>query len=131
MARKKITRNVPTANARHFWLAGLGLVSMAARNTVSGTAQAADRIVQARSQARSAMAQAQSRLVDTAADLRERIELGVAEAGLKLDKALSPLVAKFKPAKAKRATRRGRKPAAKKAARRPARKPAARRTRKG
>ncbi len=131
MARKKITRTVPTANARHFWLAGLGLVSMAARTTATTTAQAADRIGQARSQALSAVDQVQARLVDTAADLRGRIELGVAEAGLKLDKALSPLVAKFKPGKAKRGTRRTRKPAAKKAARRPARKPAVRRARKG
>lgn len=131
MARKKITRTVPTANARHFWLAGLGLVSMAARTTASTTAQAVDRIGQARSQARSAMDQAQSRLIDTAAGLRDRLELGVAEAGLKLDEALSPLMAKFKPAKAKRAVRRSRKPAAKKTARRAVRKPVARRTRKG
>jgi len=131
MARKKITRNVPTANARHFWLAGLGLVSMAARTTASTTAQAADRIGQARTQAVTAMTQAQTRLVDTAGELRERIELGVAEAGLKLDKALSPLVAKFKPGKAKRTVRRSRKPVAKKATRRAARKPVARRARKG
>jgi hypothetical protein len=132
MARKKITRTVPSANARHFWLAGLGLVSMAGRATATTAAQAVDNVAQARRQAKAMVEQTQSRLVEGAGELRHRVEIGVAQACLKLDEALSPLVAKFVPGKAKRPARRGRKPAAKKAARRPARKPVAtRRARKG
>lgn len=132
MARKKITRTVPSANARHFWLAGLGLVSMASRATVSTAAQAVDNVAQARRQAKAMVEQTQSRLIEGAGELRSRVETGVAQAGLKLDEALSPLVAKFVPGKAKRPARRGRKPAAKTTARRPARKPVAkRRARKG
>jgi hypothetical protein len=105
---------------------------MAGRTTVSTATQAVDSVAQARRQAKAMVEQAQSRLVEGAGELRSRVETGVAQAGLKLDEALSPLVAKFVPGKAKRPARRGRKPVAKKATRRPARKPAAtRRARKG
>lgn len=130
MARKKITRTVPDANARHFWLAGLGLASMAGRTTVATAAQAVDRVVQARRQVAAVVGQAQSRLIETAGDLRGQIGEGVAQASQKIETALAPLVAKFKPGKAKRATRRGRKPVAKKNVRRTAKKVVAKRTRK-
>ena len=130
MARKKITRTVPDANARHFWLAGLGLASMAGRTTVATAAQAVDRVVQARRQVAAAVGQAQSRLIETAGDLRGQIVEGVAQASQKIETALAPLVAKFKPGKAKRATRRGRKPVAKKNVRRTAKKVVGKRTRK-
>ncbi len=130
MARKKITRTVPNPNARQLWLAGLGLASMAGRGTVAATTQTVDRIAEARRQTTAAVEQAQARLIETAGELRSRVEVGVAQAGLRIEDALAPLVAKFKPGKAKRA-RRGRKPAARKPARRasakkPATKPARR-----
>ncbi len=117
MARKKIIRTVPNPNARHLWLAGLGLASMAGRGTVAAAAQTADRIAEARRQAVAVVEQAQTRLTETAGELRSRVEVGVAQAGLRIEDALAPLVAKFKPGKAKRA-RRGRKPVARKPARR-------------
>jgi hypothetical protein len=113
MARKKSIDTTPNATGRHLWLAGLGLASMAARQTAATAAQTVDRVVQTRQQARAAVEQAQSRLIETAGDLRARIEAGVAQVGSTFESAVSPLIARFKPAKAKRTVRRGRKPVAK------------------
>lgn len=110
MARKKITHTVPNTSARHLWLAGLGFASIATRQTAAAAAQVADQVVQARRQAAAAMAQAQSGVIAAVSDLRTRIETGVTQFGGSLEATLSPLVAKFKPVKAKRAVRRGRKP---------------------
>lgn len=110
MARKKITHTVPNTSARHLWLAGLGFASIATRQTAATAAQVADQVVQARRQAAAAMAQAQSGVIAAVSDLRTRIETGVTQFGGSLEATLSPLVAKFKPVKAKRAVRRGRKP---------------------
>lgn len=131
MARKKIVTTAPNPNARHLWLAGLGLASMAGRGTVATATRTAERIADARRQAVAAVGQAQSTLIETAGELRERIEVGVAQAGLKLEDALAPLVAKFKPGKAKRVARRGRKPAAKKTTRRATAKKTAKPVRRG
>jgi hypothetical protein len=108
MARKKITRTVPNTSARHLWLAGLGFASIATRQTTATATHAADRVAQARRQATTAMEQAQSNMIAAASDLRARIETGVAQLGGSLEATLSPLMAKFKPAKAKRTVRRGR-----------------------
>ncbi len=113
MARKKITRTAPDATPRHLWLAGLGLAVLAKRQTVAATAQAVDRVAQTRRHAMAAVGQAQSKLIETAGELRGQIESGVAQAGRNLESALAPLVARFKPAKAKRVVRRGRKPGSK------------------
>ena len=110
MARKKITHTVPNTSARHLWLAGLGFASMATRQVAATATHAADRVVQARHQATAAMEQAQSNAIAAAGDLRARIETGVAQFSGSLEATLSPLIAKFKPVKAKRAVRRGRKP---------------------
>lgn len=110
MARKKITHTVPNTSARHLWLAGLGFASIATRQTAATAAQAADQVVQARRQAAVAMSQAQSGVIAAVSDLRTRIETGVTQFGGSLEATLSPLMAKFKPVKAKRAVRRGRKP---------------------
>jgi hypothetical protein len=130
MARKKITRIVPDANARHLWLAGLGLAVMAGRTTVQTATQAVDLAVQARRQAIAAVGQAQSKLIETAGEVRDQIGNGVAQASQTIESVLAPLMAKFKPGKAKRATRRGRKPVAKKNVRRTAKKVAGKRARK-
>jgi len=129
MARKKITRTAPDATPRHLWLAGLGLAVLAKRQTVAATAQAVDRARQARRQAVAAVGQAQSKLIETAGELRGQIESGVAQAGRNLESTLAPLIARFKPAKAKRVVRRGRKPGSKNA-RRTVKKVVAKRARK-
>ncbi len=160
MARKTLSRNVrarkprtidtPAPNARQLWLAGLGLAAMTGRNTVDAVRTTAERVAEARRQAiatveqartgvEQTVDQARATLIEAAADLRDRAETVVARAGFRLESALAPLVEKFKPGKARRAVRRGRKPAARKPAgrkvarRAPARKPvkAVRRGRKG
>jgi hypothetical protein len=150
-ARKVVTLDTPAPNARQLWLAGLGLAAMTGRNAVGAVRSTAERIADARRQAIAGVEQARSSVEETVeqartsfieatADLRDRVEAEVARAGFRLESALAPLVEKFKPGKAKRAVRRGRKPAARKPAgrkvarRAPARKPvvkAARRGRKG
>lgn len=112
MASKKTVRMSPNATARHLWLAGLGVASIAGRQTAATAAQAVDRAAQARRQVIAAVGQVQSNLTSAAGELRSRVESGVAQAGNTLDAALSPLVAKFAP-KARRSARRGRKPAVK------------------
>jgi hypothetical protein len=128
-ARKVVTLDTPAPNARQLWLAGLGLAAMAGRNAVDAVRTTAERVADARrqaiagvEQARTSVEQARTGLVEAAADLRDRVEAGVASAGFRLESALAPLVEKFKPGKGKRAVRRGRKPAGRKpAARKPAR----------
>jgi hypothetical protein len=130
MARKKITTPTPpSATPRHLWLAGLGLAVMAQRQTAATATQAADRVAQTRRQALAAVEQAQAKLMETAGELRGQIENGVAQAGRNLETALAPLVARFKPANAKRTERRGRKPGSKNV-RRTAKKVTAKRARK-
>lgn len=114
MARKKITRSTtPTATPRHLWLAGLGLASIARKQSIAAAGDATNRVVEARRQATAAVGQAQSNLIAAAGELRTRIEAGAAQLGNTLETTLSPLVARFKPAKAKRTVRRGRKPGSK------------------
>jgi hypothetical protein len=117
MARKKTTGktapSIPTATPRHLWLAGLGLASIARKQSMAAASEAADRVCEARRQATAAVDQAQSDLIAAAGELRTRLEAGAAQLGSTLETTLSPLVAKFKPAKAKRTVRRGRKPGSK------------------
>lgn len=113
MARKKITRTAPDATPRHFWLAGLGLAVIAQRQTAAAAAQAVDHVVRTRRQAVAAVGQAQSKLIETAGEVRGRIEAGAAQLGSTFETTLAPLVARLRPAKAKRVVRRGRKPGSK------------------
>lgn len=118
MARKKISykqviRNTPSATPRHLWLAGLGMAVIARREGMAMMSDATRRIADARSQARATVQQAQSTLIAAGGDFRNRLETGAAQLGHTLETTLSPLVAKLKPAKAKRTVRRGRKPGTK------------------
>jgi hypothetical protein len=134
MARKSSPRIAPTATPRHFWLAGLGFVSIAGRRTVATAGQVAGRAVRARRDVLDAMQKARSRATTATVELRDRIEAGADRLNSAVEQALSPLVAKLKPAgKAKRVARRAsRKPvAAKKARRKAPQATVARRTRRG
>ncbi len=113
MARKKINRNIPDATPRHLWLATLGLAVIARRQAAANAAQMVERAVDLRAQAMNAVAQVQSNAVSLAGDLRSQIEAGAMQIVRTVESNASPLIAKFKPAKAKRAVRRGRKPVAK------------------
>lgn len=129
MARKKIIRNTPNATPRHLWLAGLGMAVIARREGMAMMSDATQRIGRARAQARATVVQARSNLIAVGGDLRTRLEDGSAQLSHTLEAALLPLVAKFKPAKAKRTVRRGRKPGTKNV-RRTVKKATAKRARK-
>ena len=133
MARKSSPRIAPTATPRHFWLAGLGFVSIASRRTVATAGEVAGRAVRARQDALAAMQKARSRATTATVELRDRIEAGADRLNAAVEQALSPLVAKLKPArKAKRVARRAsRKPVAKNARRMAPKAKVARRTRRG
>jgi hypothetical protein len=118
MARKKITRtrtaSIRTdASPRHLWLAGLGMAVIAGRESMAAVSGAAQRVALVRKQAIAAVGQAQSNVRSTVADLRSQIETGAGEIVGKLESTAQPLIAKFKPTKAKRAVRRGRPPGSK------------------
>lgn len=132
MARKSSPRIAPTATPRHFWLAGLGFVSIAGRRTVATAAQVAGCAMRVRQDALDAMQKARTRATTATAELRDRIEDGADRLNAVVEQALSPLVAKFKPARKTRrvARRAARKPVAKQA-RRTATPKVARRTRRG
>ena len=112
MARKKIIRNTSAPNAapRHLWLAGLGLASIAGKQGVAAVDETIGRVDEARHLATAAVDQVQASLIAAAGELRTRLETGAAQLRYTLETTLSPLVARFKPAKAKRTVRRGRKP---------------------
>lgn len=113
MARKTITRTAPNATPRHLWLAGLGMAIIAKRQTAAAATLAIDRVAQTRRQAMAVVGQAQSKLIETAGEVRGRLGAGAAQLGSTIETTLSPLVARFKPAKAKRVVRLGRKPGSK------------------
>ncbi len=113
MARKKIARTLNArirtdASPRHLWLAGLGMAVIAGREGKAVVVDAAQRVARARKQAIATIGQAQSNMLSAAADLRSQIETGANEIVGKLEANVEPLIAKFKPAKAKRVVRRGR-----------------------
>jgi hypothetical protein len=132
MARKSSPRIAPTATPRHFWLAGLGFVSIASRRTVATAGEVAGRAVRARQDVLDAMQKARSRATTATVELRDRIEAGADRLNTAVEQALSPLVAKLKPAgKGKRVARRAsRKPVAKNARRTAPKAKVARRTRR-
>ena len=132
MARKISPRFTPTATPRHFWLAGLGFVSIASRRTVAGVGDLAERATQVRQDVLNAARQIGSQATSAKAVLRDRLEATADRVNATLEQAISPLVAKLKPAgKAKRPSRRGRKPVAKTARRAAPKAKVTRRARRG
>lgn len=117
MARIKNTKPSLEASPRHFWLAGLGVAVIAGRLAARTATQTVNRAQQLRGNAISMAGTAQARAFDVAGDLRERVQTGIAQLNDTAEKTLSPLIARLRPAKAKRTVRRGRKPVAKTARR--------------
>lgn len=131
MARKTPSRITLTATPRHFWLAGLGFVSIASRRTAAGVGDIADRAAKARQDALAAVRQVGSQATSATAALRDHLETTAGRVNAVIEQAVSPLVARFKPAaKAKRVARRGRKPVAKTARRAAPKAKVSRRTRR-
>lgn len=129
MATKKKTPSKPQETSlRHAWLAGLGLVAIAHRETLNAANQATARIAALKQQAGKLADEAQSNVRDGIACAREQGEARVGQFSAEVEARLAPVLVKLglKP-KAKRASR-GRKPAGKPAAKRkPVRKVATKR----
>ena len=126
MATKKQTHSKPQETSlRHAWLAGLGLVAIAHRETLIAANQATARITALKQQAGKLAAEAQSNVRDGIACAREQGEARVGQFSAEVEARLAPVLVKLglKP-KAKRASR-GRKPVSKTASKRAAARKAA------
>ncbi len=133
-ASKKKTVRKPQAakldpTPRHLWLASLGALVAARRESKAAVQRAASMVENATADARYALRRAEADLRDGIDGVRNQVEPKVQKLSSDVEARLAPIVAKLglkKPAK-----RTARKPAARKpAARRAARKPAKRVARK-
>lgn len=126
--RKKIIPKQETT-LRHVWLAGLGVVAIARRETLSAANEAMTRVGALKLKAGKLADEAQSNVRDGIASARVQGEAKVGQFSADVEARLAPVLVKLglKP-KAKRVVR-SRKPVSKIAAKRaPARKPATKRT---
>ena len=134
MAAKKKTKTNSRATAqettlRHLWLAGLGAIAVARRETRSAVNDAVARVESLKQQAGTLANEAQANVRSGFASVREQGEAKVGQFSADVEARLAPVLVKLglKP-KAKRVVR-SRKPATKQAAKRaPARKAVAKRT---
>ena len=127
--KKKTPSKAQETNLRHAWLAGLGLVAIARRETLNAANEATARIAALKQQAGKLADEAQSNVRDGIASARVQGEAKVGQFSADVEARLAPVLVKLglKP-KAKRVVR-SRKPATKQAAKRaPARKAVAKRT---
>ena len=127
--KKKTPSKAQETSLRHAWLAGLGLVAIARRETLNAANEATARIAALKQQAGKLADEAQSNVRDGIASARVQGEAKVGQFSADVEARLAPVLVKLglKP-KAKRVVR-SRKPATKQAAKRaPARKAVAKRT---
>lgn len=127
MAPKKHTLVDTNTTSRHLWLAGLGLMAITQREAFAKARATVDGIGRLQHDAKATFVRVQSDLIDTVDGLRERIETGAGEIGHKVESLLTPVLAKLKPGRKAKASRRTRKPVARKTT---SRKTASRRTAK-
>lgn len=122
-ARKKTPRKSQETTLRHLWLAGLGVVAIARRETVNAANDAVAKVEALKTKAGKLADEAQSNVRGGIASVREQGEARVGQFSADVESRLAPVLVKLglKP-KAKKAAR-GRKPAKKVVAKRaPARK---------
>jgi hypothetical protein len=127
-AKKKTASKSQETTLRHVWLAGLGLVAVARRETVNAANDAVAKVHALKQQAGKLAGETQANVRDGIASVREQGEARVGQFSADVESRLAPVLVKLglKPAPA--AKKRGRKPAKKVVAKRaPARKPAAKR----
>ena len=129
-AKKKTTPKSQATTLRHVWLAGLGLVAVARRETLNAANDAVAKVEAFKQQAGKLAGETQANVLDGIANVREQGEARVGQFSAEVEARLAPVLVKLglkpKP-KSKRATR-SRKPVGKTAAKRaPARKPASKR----
>lgn len=127
-AKKKTTPKSQATTLRHVWLAGLGLVAVARRETLNAANDAVAKVEAFKQQAGKLAGETQANVLDGIASVREQGEARVGQFSADVESRLAPVLVKLglKPKPA--AKKRGRKPAKKVVAKRaPARKPAAKR----
>ena len=127
-AKKKTTPKSQATTLRHVWLAGLGLVAVARRETLNAANDAVAKVEAFKQQAGKLAGETQANVLDGIANVREQGEARVGQFSADVESRLAPVLVKLglKPKPA--AKKRGRKPAKKVVAKRvPARKPAAKR----
>ena len=127
-AKKKTTPKSQETTLRHVWLAGLGLVAVARRETLNAANDAVAKVEAFKTQAGKLAGETQANVLDGIASVREQGEARVGQFSADVESRLAPVLVKLglKPKPA--AKKRGRKPAKKVVAKRaPARKPAAKR----
>lgn len=131
-AKKKTKSKMQETTLRHLWLAGLGVVAIARRETLNAANDAAAKVESLKRQANKFANEAQANVLGGIASVREQGEAKASQFSADVEARLAPVLVKLglKP-KAKKAAR-GRKPVKKVVAKRaratPARKPAAKRT---
>lgn len=129
MATRKKIKPKQETTLRHVWLAGLGVMAIARRETLNAANDAAARVGVLKKQAAKLADEAQNNVRDGIASARVQGEAKVGQFSADVEARLAPVLVKLglKP-KAKRVVR-SRKPATKQAAKRaPARKAVAKRT---
>ena len=129
MATRKKIKPKQETTLRHVWLAGLGVVAIARRETLNAANEAVTRVGVLKQKAGKLADEAQSNVRDGIASARVQGEAKVGQFSAEVEARLAPVLVKLglKP-KAKRVVR-SRKPASKAAAKRaPVRKPATSRT---
>ena len=133
-AKKKTTPKSQATTLRHVWLAGLGLVAVARRETLNAANDAVAKVEAFKQQAGKLAGETQANVRGGIASVREQGEAKASQFSADVEARLAPVLVKLglKP-KAKKASR-GRKPAKKAAAKRTTRatpahkKPVAKRT---
>jgi hypothetical protein len=127
-AKKKTTSTSQETTLRHVWLAGLGLVAVARRETLNAANDAVAKVEAFKKQAGKLAGETQANVRDGIATVREQGEARVGQFSADVESRLAPVLVKLGLKPAPVAKKRGRKPAKKVVAKRaPARKPAAKR----
>ena len=127
-AKKKTTPKSQATTLRHVWLAGLGLVAVARRETLNAANDAVAKVEAFKQQAGKLAGETQANVLDGIASVREQGEARVGQFSAEVESRLAPVLVKLGLKPKPTAKKRGRKPAKKVVAKRaPARKPAAKR----
>lgn len=131
-AKKKTKSKVQETTLRHLWLAGLGVIAVARRETLNAANDAAAKVELLKKQANKFANETQANVLDGIASVREQGEAKASQFSADVEARLAPVLAKLGLKPEAKKTTRGRKPAKKAVAKRaratPARKPAAKRT---
>jgi len=130
-AKKKTKSKAQETTLRHLWLAGLGVVAVARRETLNAANDAVAKVESLKKQANKFANEAQANVLDGIASVREQGEAKANQFSAEVEARLAPVLAKLGLKPQAKKTTRGRKPAKKVVAKRtratPARKPAAKR----